>query len=61
MSLASLLRFRQNDIIVADMGCGEARLAKSVKQKVYSFDLVAINKRVTACDMANVSSIANYN
>ena len=27
--------------IIADMGCGEARLAKSVSNKVYSFDLVS--------------------
>jgi len=67
---------------VADFGCGDARLAASVKNKVcggllflgvpgssdvcdligsvgchhqvYSFDLVANNERVTACNMAHV-------
>lgn len=37
--------------IVADFGCGEAKLAQSVPQRVHSFDLVACNDRVTACDM----------
>jgi len=40
--------------VVADFGCGEARLAQSVPNTVYSFDLVATNSHVTACDMANV-------
>uniref|UniRef100_A0A8D8MW57 Ribosomal RNA-processing protein 8 n=1 Tax=Culex pipiens TaxID=7175 RepID=A0A8D8MW57_CULPI len=39
--------------IVADFGCGEARLAESVPHKVYSLDLVAANDSVIACDMAN--------
>ena len=40
--------------VVADFGCGEARLAASVPHKVHSFDLVAPNPRVTACDIAHV-------
>ncbi|XP_046747950.1 ribosomal RNA-processing protein 8 [Diprion similis] len=43
------------DYVVADFGCGEARLANSVTQKVHSLDLVAINDKVTACDMAHSS------
>lgn len=39
--------------IVADFGCGEARLAKSIQQKCYSFDLVAANDTVIACNMSN--------
>ncbi|KAK9701004.1 25S rRNA (adenine645-N1)-methyltransferase [Basidiobolus ranarum] len=42
------------DKIIADLGCGEARLAASVKHKVWSFDLVAANDRITACDISNV-------
>lgn len=43
------------EVIVADMGCGEARLAKEVPQeKVYSFDLVRANERITACDISRV-------
>lgn len=33
---------------------GDARLAKNVKNKVFSFDLVSNNPSVIACDMANV-------
>uniref|UniRef100_A0A5K3ET12 Ribosomal RNA-processing protein 8 n=1 Tax=Mesocestoides corti TaxID=53468 RepID=A0A5K3ET12_MESCO len=41
--------------IVADMGCGDARLALHLKgvATVHSFDLVAVNERVTVCDMAH--------
>lgn len=44
---------RPLNYIVADFGCGEARLAESVSQKCYSFDLVATNKKVIACNMAH--------
>jgi ribosomal RNA-processing protein 8 len=36
------------------IGCGEARLSASVSNKVYSFDLLAANERVTPCDMSHV-------
>ena len=42
------------DTIVCDFGCGEARLSQSVRHRVHSFDLVAINDHVTGCDMAHV-------
>jgi ribosomal RNA-processing protein 8 len=38
--------------VVVDMGCGDARLSKSVFQKVYSLDLVAAADGVIECDMA---------
>ncbi|XP_031334744.1 ribosomal RNA-processing protein 8 isoform X2 [Photinus pyralis] len=41
-------------LVVADFGCGDAKLAKSVPHKVHSFDLVATDDTVTACDMAHV-------
>ena len=41
------------DKIIADFGCGEARLSESVPQKVHSFDLYALNDRVTSCDMSD--------
>ena len=41
------------DYVVADFGCGEAQIATSVPQTVHSFDLVAVNDKVKACDMAN--------
>lgn len=40
--------------IVADMGCGDARLAASVPNTVHSFDLVSNNPSVIACDIAHV-------
>ena len=43
------------EAIVADFGCGEARLAESVPNKVHSFDLVACKPHVTACNIATVS------
>ena len=41
-------------VVVADFGCGEAKLAQNVPNTVYSFDFVAVNNHVTPCDMANV-------
>lgn len=40
--------------VIADMGCGDARLANSVTNKVHSFDLVSNNAKVVACDIAHV-------
>lgn len=40
--------------VVADIGCGDARLSLSVPNKVHSFDLVSQNSRVVACDMAHL-------
>jgi hypothetical protein len=49
------IKSRHQNAVVADMGCGDARLAQSLKSnKVYSFDLVANNALVTACDMAHL-------
>ena len=39
---------------MADFGCGEARLAQEVKNKVHSFDFVALSDMVVKCDMKNV-------
>jgi ribosomal RNA-processing protein 8 len=52
----SELKARPAGLVVADMGCGEAMLALAVtpKHRVHSFDLVAANDRITACDIANV-------
>jgi ribosomal RNA-processing protein 8 len=54
----------QQSVVVADFGCGDAQLAKDLLQVkgkggkcpfvVHSFDLVAPNDLVTACDMAHV-------
>lgn len=47
--------YRSSQLVIADMGCGEAKISQSVPNKVFSFDLVAVNDFVTACDMAKVS------
>ena len=45
---------------VADFGCGDAQLARSVPHAVTSLDLVAANERVTACNMAHTPLGAPY-
>ena len=42
---------------VADFGCGEAKLARKLHKRhtVHSFDLVAANEFITACDISHVS------
>ena len=50
------LEQRKKSLDVADLGCGEALIAKAVgdHHRVLSFDHVAINETVTACDIAAV-------
>ncbi|XP_067841652.1 uncharacterized protein rrp8 [Heptranchias perlo] len=48
------IRNRTPSAVVADFGCGDCKIARSVRNTVYSFDLVALNEHVTVCDMANV-------
>lgn len=40
---------------------GDARLAKNVKNKVYSIDLVSSDPSVIACDMSKVCRLAKSN
>lgn len=40
--------------VVADFGCGDCKIARSVKNKVHSFDLAPVCSQVTVCDMAHV-------
>ena len=47
---------KRPDWIIGDFGCGEAELSKLIRNKVYSFDHVAINPSVIACDMANTGA-----
>lgn len=44
----------RSHLVIGDFGCGEAFLAQELTNKVYSFDHVAINEQVTACDMSHV-------
>jgi len=40
--------------VVADLGCGEAKLAAGLPHlKVHSLDFIALKPEVTACDMAH--------
>lgn len=50
-----LLPSRSPSLVVADFGCGDCKIARSVKNKVHSFDLAAVCELVTVCDMAKVS------
>ncbi|XP_036138325.1 ribosomal RNA-processing protein 8 isoform X1 [Monomorium pharaonis] len=47
------------DNVIADFGCGEARLATSVPHTVHSFDFIALNNKVKACDMAHTPLLMN--
>ncbi|KAL0476562.1 hypothetical protein AKO1_006040 [Acrasis kona] len=53
-SLIKYLSRQPKSSVVADFGCGEARIAQEAKQKVHSFDLVALNEHVTVAEMSNV-------
>ncbi|VDM73251.1 unnamed protein product [Strongylus vulgaris] len=50
------LKMQPKQRIVLDLGCGDAKIAGVVGDvhKVHSFDLVAVNDKVTACDMAHL-------
>ena len=42
------------DWIVGDFGCGENLLSKEIKNKIHSFDHVAIDDSVKSCDLTDV-------
>lgn len=49
------LRNKPDCKVIADFGCGDARLAETLThKKVHSFDLVALKPCVTVCDIAKV-------
>ena len=41
------------DWVIGDFGCGEAKLAALLPNKVYSFDHIAVNENVLACDITH--------
>ncbi|CAL8362266.1 unnamed protein product [Merluccius merluccius] len=53
-AIIAYIRKKPSSHVVADFGCGDCKIALSVKNKVHSFDLAPICKLVTVCDMANV-------
>ncbi|XP_030251027.1 ribosomal RNA-processing protein 8 [Sparus aurata] len=52
--IIAYIRTKPASLVVADFGCGDCKIARSVKNKVHSFDLAATCELVTVCDMANV-------
>ncbi|XP_003781089.1 ribosomal RNA-processing protein 8 [Otolemur garnettii] len=52
--IAKDLRQRPATLVVADFGCGDCRLASSIRNPVHCFDLASLDPRVTVCDMAQV-------
>ncbi|XP_075544592.1 uncharacterized protein LOC142578844 [Dermacentor variabilis] len=49
------LRSMPKSIVIADLGCGEAKIAQELtRNKVHSFDLIALNDHVTVCDMSKL-------
>ncbi|KAM7412836.1 hypothetical protein PAMA_020291 [Pampus argenteus] len=53
-AIIAYIQHRPASQVVADFGCGDCKIARSVKNKVHSFDLAAACDLVTVCDMANV-------
>ncbi|XP_059187250.1 ribosomal RNA-processing protein 8 [Centropristis striata] len=53
-AIISYIQQKPASLVVADFGCGDCKIARSVKNKVHSFDLAAACELVTVCDMANV-------
>lgn len=52
--IIAYIQKKSPSLVVADFGCGDCKIARSVKNKVHSFDLAATSDLVTVCDMANV-------
>jgi ribosomal RNA-processing protein 8 len=54
--IIAYLRKRSSNLVIVDMGCGDARLARTLKSthpNIHSFDLVALNEHVQVCDIAH--------
>jgi hypothetical protein len=47
---------QRSGYVIGDFGCGEAKLSEAVADRhtVHSFDHIAFNENVVACDMAHV-------
>uniref|UniRef100_A0A0N4ZUY7 Ribosomal RNA-processing protein 8 n=1 Tax=Parastrongyloides trichosuri TaxID=131310 RepID=A0A0N4ZUY7_PARTI len=54
--IISMLRAEKKGQVIADMGCGDAKIAKQLGKmhKVLSFDLQSTNEHVIACNMSHV-------
>jgi superfamily II DNA or RNA helicase len=47
-------QIKRTDYVIADLGCGENLLKNELPNKVLSFDHVAIDDTVIACDISNI-------
>ncbi|KAK1786006.1 hypothetical protein P4O66_017556, partial [Electrophorus voltai] len=52
--IISFIQKKPQSLVVADFGCGDCKIARSVKNRVHCFDLAPVCDLVTACDMAKV-------
>lgn len=50
--IAEILQ-KKPDWVIGDFGCGEAKLAELLPNIVHSYDHIAINEKVIACDIAH--------
>jgi SAM-dependent methyltransferase len=53
-ALVIAAKIKRPEWIIGDFGCGEALLADCLTNKVYSYDHIAFDDRVTVCDMSSV-------
>jgi ribosomal RNA-processing protein 8 len=54
--MIAYIQKRSATAIIVDMGCGDARIARTLKSShphIHSFDLVALNEHVQTCDIAH--------
>lgn len=59
IEIAKKLSYRP-DWVIGDFGCGENLLKNEIENKVYSFDHIAIDESVIACDISNVPLDSNF-
>jgi len=53
--ISSIMKRNCEKLVIADFGCGEARLAQALSsscKQIHSFDLVALNDKITVCDFS---------
>nr|CAD7587707.1 unnamed protein product [Timema genevievae] len=51
--IINTLKKKPSSLVIADFGCGDARLSKLLPNVVHSFDVVGLTEDVTVCDMAH--------
>nr|CAD7425828.1 unnamed protein product [Timema monikensis] len=51
--IINTLKKKPPSLVIADFGCGDARLSRLLPNVVHSFDVVGLTEDVTVCDMAH--------